>query len=296
MRLDFDAPIYGSDWHLMCVPASDDRQYITDLKVRILPETRVYRDTDGFGNRVMYGHNEEPHSSFSVRVEGTAYTGIHAYEATGNFADTVIFRNPSALTKPGEELKRYLSQFFFCRKEGKIESEIKTEQSVDESNKSGVKLLGKDSQQIQRLKSEKASDERNAFTNYDRAVAMMEQLHADMVYTPGATTIDTTAEEALKLRRGVCQDYAHILIALCRMEKIPARYVVGMMEGEGASHAWVEVFSDGLWYGIDPTNLGFVVDDYVKISHGRDYRDCVVNKGKFYGGARQKQTVSVTVT
>lgn len=131
---------------------------------------------------------------------------------------------------------------------------------------------------------------------YDRGVFLMHKLHQDFLYEKGVTTFLTTAEEAMKLGKGVCQDYAHILIALLRMMKIPARYVVGMMTGEGFSHAWVEMEADGKWYGLDPTNDVLVNENYIKISHGRDYDDCIVNKGVFTGTASQKQRISVVVS
>lgn len=130
---------------------------------------------------------------------------------------------------------------------------------------------------------------------YDRGVFLMHKLHQDFTYEKGVTTFLTTAEEAMTLKKGVCQDYAHILIALLRMMRIPARYVVGMMTGEGFSHAWVEMEADGKWYGLDPTNDVLVDENYIKISHGRDYDDCIVNKGLFTGMASQKQDIRVIV-
>lgn len=135
----------------------------------------------------------------------------------------------------------------------------------------------------------------DTMSTYDRGVFLMHKLHQDLSYEKGVTTFQTTAEDAMKLKKGVCQDYAHILIALLRMMKIPARYVVGMMIGEGFSHAWVEMEADGRWYGLDPTNDVLVGENYIKISHGRDYNDCIVNKGVFTGMASQKQDISVIV-
>ena len=130
----------------------------------------------------------------------------------------------------------------------------------------------------------------------ERAAALMTALHGAFVYAKGATDIHTTAEQAMALGRGVCQDYAHILLSLCRMEAIPARYVVGMLMGEGSSHAWVEVCDGGRWYALDPTNDLVVDDQHIKISAGRDYKDCIVDQGVFTGrSSRQSQTVSVTV-
>lgn len=130
---------------------------------------------------------------------------------------------------------------------------------------------------------------------YEKALYLTHRLHEDFVYEKGCTDVDTTAEEAWKQRRGVCQDYAHILIALLHREKIPARYVTGMIPGEGASHAWVEVAKDGFWYGIDPANDIPVGDDYIKIGAGRDAADCQINRGIMHGGGSQKQCVRVSV-
>ena len=124
---------------------------------------------------------------------------------------------------------------------------------------------------------------------------LLHAIYTDMEYRQGVTDIYTTAEEALAKRQGVCQDYAHIMLSLCRIADIPSRYVVGMMMGEGYSHAWVEIFSDGFWYGMDPTNDKEADDAYIKISHGRDYKDCIVNRGVFIGGGEQTQHIQVIV-
>ncbi len=132
-------------------------------------------------------------------------------------------------------------------------------------------------------------------TTTEKCGIMMQRLYQDIRYVPGATDVHTTAEDAMTQREGVCQDYSHILIALCRLEHIPARYVVGMLEGEGASHAWVEYYDQGYWYALDPTNNLIVEDSHIKISHGRDYKDCLINQGVFTGRAGQRQTIHVLV-
>lgn len=127
------------------------------------------------------------------------------------------------------------------------------------------------------------------------AAGLLHQIYEDMEYKQGVTDISTTAEQALAGKMGVCQDYAHIMISLCRMADIPSRYVVGMMQGEGFSHAWVELYISGHWVGFDPTNNRMVDDTYIKISHGRDYQDCIVNRGVFHGTGTQTQHVKVVV-
>lgn len=133
-------------------------------------------------------------------------------------------------------------------------------------------------------------------TALEQGKFLMHRLHQDFVYEQNITGISTTAEEAFRLGGGVCQDYAHILITLCRMAKISARYVTGMLLGEGKSHAWVEILSDDRWYALDPANDLEVTDSHIKIGVGRDAADCAINRGLVMGGGRQTQTVRVSVT
>lgn len=131
--------------------------------------------------------------------------------------------------------------------------------------------------------------------DYDKALHIMHSLHAALRYHPGATPVHESAEAAFAQGRGVCQDYAHIMLSLLRMEGIKARYVTGMTIGEGASHAWVEALCCGYWYGFDPTNNLLVDDRYLRAACGRDSADCAVIRGTFYGSARQTQREQVSV-
>ena len=130
---------------------------------------------------------------------------------------------------------------------------------------------------------------------YDRALQIMRCLHDTFRYAPGSTAVHEPAENALSLGQGVCQDYAHIMLSLLRLEGIPARYVVGMTLGDGASHAWVEALCRGYWYGFDPTNGKLVDDDYIRVSCGRDSGDCSIIRGTFYGLVTQVQREQVRV-
>lgn len=120
-------------------------------------------------------------------------------------------------------------------------------------------------------------------------------LHAAMSYEPGSTFTTTSASEAFAQRRGVCQDYAHILIAALRSLGAAARYVNGLIVGDGATHAWVEVHDGSRWRGIDPTNDRDVDDDYIELAHGRDFSDCPIEAGVFRGGADQRQELFISV-
>ncbi|SFD56959.1 Transglutaminase-like enzyme, putative cysteine protease [Chitinophaga sp. CF118] len=130
-----------------------------------------------------------------------------------------------------------------------------------------------------------------------------EYIFKNFKYIKGITNIETTVDEILQHRAGVCQDFAHLMLHILRSSHIPCRYVSGYicpnkdgMRGEGATHAWVEVFIPGYgWAGIDPTNNVWVTNKHVKLSVGRHFRDCSPVKGSFKGPARQTLSVFVAV-
>ncbi len=132
-------------------------------------------------------------------------------------------------------------------------------------------------------------------TVLQRALCLSQKIHAYMRYVPGKTRTETTAADAFALQEGVCQDYAHILISLCRASGIPARYANGFIAGIGATHAWVEVLDGGKWRGIDPTHNCLIEYGYIKVAHGRDAMDCPVNRGVFTGMAIQQTEIRVIV-
>ena len=111
-------------------------------------------------------------------------------------------------------------------------------------------------------------------------------VHQAMTYERGVTSVGTTAAEALHLGRGVCQDYAHVMIAICRLCGIPARYVSGHLLGEGAMHAWVEVIlpagaGDGIAWPFDPTHNRPASMSYITVAVGRDFSDVSPTRGTF---------------
>ena len=138
----------------------------------------------------------------------------------------------------------------------------------------------------------------------ERARALMTAIYDTCEYEPGSTDISTTADAVLAGRRGVCQDFAHLHIALCRWAGLPARYVSGYLRDPAArpnavlaSHAWTEVYLEGQgWLGLDPTHNQATTEDYVRVAVGRDYADATPVRGVFKGGAKETMEVHVRVT
>ena len=141
------------------------------------------------------------------------------------------------------------------------------------------------------------------------AEALSTRLHEDIAYTPGVTGIGTSSTEVLEKKRGVCQDFAHLMIACLRARGLPARYVSGYLRtnqptaaqekrlvGDGASHAWVAVWSPPFgWIEFDPTNGCFAGTDHVAVAWGRDFGDVSPLRGVFLGGADHQLSVNVVV-
>jgi len=146
---------------------------------------------------------------------------------------------------------------------------------------------------------------------FDVAMDLTLRMYRDFEYDSESTEISTPAIEALAQRRGVCQDFAHIMIACLRTIGLPARYVSGYLLtqpppgrprliGADASHAWVSVYlpgadGPGAWADFDPTNGRQPGEDYVTLAIGRDYSDVSPMRGVLHGGARHTLDVSVTV-
>ncbi|MBI2768763.1 MAG: transglutaminase family protein [Burkholderiales bacterium] len=146
----------------------------------------------------------------------------------------------------------------------------------------------------------------------EAAQDLMSRIHADFVYETEATDVSTPALEALEMRKGVCQDFAHIMLGCLRSLGLPARYVSGYLltsplpgherlVGADASHAWVSVYlpeadGPGVWADLDPTNDRAPGEDYVTLATGRDYADVSPMRGVIHGGANHTLKVAVTVT
>ena len=133
-------------------------------------------------------------------------------------------------------------------------------------------------------------------------------IYENFEYSSGVTDVSTPIEQVIQLRKGVCQDFAHVMLSILRTGGIPARYVSGYIEhvdptqpgselvGAAASHAWVEILlPGGRWWGLDPTNNQIVGERHIKVATGRDYHDVAPFRGTFRGAQDQKLDVAVEI-
>jgi len=129
----------------------------------------------------------------------------------------------------------------------------------------------------------------------DRIQHFSHAVHTRMRYERGATTNSTSAAKSFDFGVGVCQDYAQILLAILRLDKIPCRYVAGMASDYGETHAWVEAWIETKYCAVDPTRDKLIDEGYIAISRGRDFADCSIERGVFKGISRGTQTVSLNM-
>lgn len=140
-------------------------------------------------------------------------------------------------------------------------------------------------------------------TPFQTAKHFADYIYRHFEYKKGITTVESTIDEVWKLRSGVCQDFAHILLVMLRLRNIPARYVSGYicpkkngMRGEGATHAWVEAYIPFYgWLGLDPTNNCLVNEAHVRLAVGKNFSDCSPVRGTYRGTSNHSLEVTVVV-
>ncbi|MEY3970806.1 MAG: hypothetical protein RLZZ80_504 [Pseudomonadota bacterium] len=137
-------------------------------------------------------------------------------------------------------------------------------------------------------------------TSHERELlALAADIEDRLTYTPGATHVGTTAIDAWARGAGVCQDHAHVMLALCRSAGLPARYVSGYLSGEAraseATHAWVDVWLAGHWLSVDITHRCFTADRWLRLAVGQDYEAVSPVRGVRQGGGAETMRVAVSV-
>ncbi|MFL5620692.1 MAG: transglutaminase domain-containing protein [Gemmatimonadaceae bacterium] len=266
-RFDYSADVVEGVMEVRLGPLSDATQRWDRFQLSVTPSGSVRQFVDGFGNRTHLVTVGKPHRMLEVTTRSELSTTLE---------------NPFAPP-------------------GKTPRPLSPSEQIDFLSPSPlVPALGAFRDM---LAAQGWSDEEPTF---ERVRGLSRLVHDTFTYQRDVTNVGTTVGEVLRLRTGVCQDFAHVLIGLCRAAGVPARYVSGYTvadlskggagEREQASHAWVEAYtSTHGWRGFDATNDVVVSDAHVKIAIGRDYADVSPTRGSFRGNAAQRLGVTVEV-
>jgi transglutaminase-like putative cysteine protease len=270
--------------HLVPRPAAYQQCLEHEIAIEPAPQQRA-DELDAFGNPMLRVELAQPHRELSV----VSSMQIEVYPRPAVLAET---------TEPWEKVR----DTFAYRGQWPSRDQLDAARFRHESPHVRLK---------------------QAFTDYSAecfpagqpllvcAEALSTKLHNDITYAPGETEVGTSTREVLVTRRGVCQDFAHLMIACLRSRGLSARYVSGYLRtnapgpaeneekklvGDAASHAWVSVWSPPYgWIEFDPTNGCFAGTDHVAVAWGRDFGDVSPLRGVILGGGQHKLSVTVAV-
>ena len=272
-RFAFDAPVRESQNEMRACPVSDERQQLLIYRVVVEPAARMLSFTDYWGTRVDHFGVTDAHTALEVTAEASVETQDPPPVTAGPPLDTL--RVPGFRDKHEEFLKASPHTDW-------NDELARAARSLAEAN---------------------GSDVVSAATEVSRFVGN------ELSYEPGATEIGEPIADIAAKGVGVCQDYAHLAVALCRSIGIPARYVsgylfssddrTGSIDGDLVrvqTHAWFEAAVPSLgWLPLDPTNQLAVGRQHVKIGHGRDYDDVPPLRGVYSGPGTPTVEASVEI-
>jgi transglutaminase-like putative cysteine protease len=237
-------------------PLSDPTQYCTKYEIHIAPHARVFTHVDRFGNMVQNFGVLPEHDLLSVTTRSSVATVRAEPDAIPGVTRETLVNDPA-----------YASLYDFLHESAYI-------------------AFGPELRAFASLVGPPDDDLGSWFAGAGHAVKI------GFTYDKTATSVHSTVDESIRVRGGVCQDFAHALVALCRFHAIPARYVSGYIFsgqesgilGADASHAWCEAYLPPYgWVGYDPTNDRRINDGFVKVAVGRDYRDVSPVRGVYKG-------------
>ncbi len=271
-RFRYSSPVYESVMELRLQPRSEGRQTLRSFQIVTSPRAQLHAYTDYLGNAVYHFNVLRAHEE--LRIEAQAVV------------ESAVFSPPESVD--GLEWERYNA---FNLSSDHIDL-------LQPSRFAAPSPALADFMAKHDLK-EPRGDPLTALKALNLA------LHDAFEYEKGITEVHSPIDHALEEGRGVCQDFAHIMIAIARLWGVPARYVSGYLcqrkkhehrAGDDATHAWVEAYLPSLgWVGFDPTNDVMTTERHIRVAVGRDYADVPPTRGTFKGDAESELAISVTV-
>ena len=268
-RFRYSAPINESIMEVRIQPRSEGNQYCLDFQLHTSPRAHIMNYRGEFGNRVH--HFDIPNSHNQLTITAQALVDVTAPSPLPEALTAQAWDELDALTQSGDYWDTLMPSRF--------------------ANPSELLYALAHELDVRRR-----DDPLTVLRDLNSAI------YRTFEYSPKTTRVDLPIDEALSLRKGVCQDLAHIMITLARHLQIPCRYVSGYLyRGEGrstgeATHAWVEAYLPDLgWVGFDPTNNTVTDERHVRVAIGRDYADVPPTRGVFRGKAESELAVTVRI-
>ena len=264
----YDAPVRESIMKLFVTPGRTLNQALHELKIETTPAGPVFEFDDPFGNRGHFFDRHASHRSLEIRIRSRVEITRPA-----PLPPTPPIR-PDRTGPDTPERQLMLLPSRFARSSPALEDFI-ARQGIERPPNDGI---------------------------VEGVRELCATLARVFVYAPGTTDARSPIEHILETGRGVCQDYAHVMIAIARQWRLPARYVSGYLGAreddpeDGQSHAWVEIWIPGFgWHGFDPANNCECDERHIRVAVGRDYLDVPPVRGTFRGDATSDLSAEVQV-
>ncbi len=271
-KFRYSSPVSESIMEIRKTPRSEGAQGCLAFLLTVVPRARVFSYRDYLGNTIH--HFDVPGQHRQLAVIAESLVDVHSQPPLPAFLPPDAWESLDAAVAAGD-FSEMLMPSHFVRSSPILE---------DLARELGI-------------------------TRRDDPLSLLFELNSAIYdwfeYVPKSTRVDSPIEDVVSNRRGVCQDFAHVMLTLIRRLGIPARYVSGYLYHAGlsderssaaASHAWVEAFLPELgWVGFDPTNNHVAGERHIRTAIGRDYSDVPPTKGVFKGNASSELTVAVSV-
>jgi transglutaminase-like putative cysteine protease len=272
-RFRYTAPVRQSVMELRMQPRSEGPQMLRSFQILTNPRAQLFAYTDHLGNAVYHFNVLRQHEE--LRMETQALVEMSAPRELSENADHLEWDRYNSYNLSAEHFD-LLGASKFAHMSTNL-AEFMRARSLEKPD----------------------GDTLSALKHLNKAI------YAAFEYQTGITEVHSPIDDALKAGRGVCQDFAHIMIAIARQWGIPARYVSGYLyhrtkgqdrSDDDATHAWVEAYLPSMgWIGFDPTNDIVAGDRHIRVAVGRDYADVPPTRGTFKGDADSELAISVSV-
>ncbi|HEY8003843.1 MAG TPA: transglutaminase family protein [Phenylobacterium sp.] len=273
-RYQYDRPVRESVMEVWMQPHKRADQRLISFDLEVDPAAQLFSYADTFGNAVYHFDIPQPHQRLTITARSAVETD--APPALPDRLDRGEWDRLKSDFVRGE-------QFDYLRPHG----------------------FAGPTEALAAFVAEKGLDELRVRDPLAAVRELSEIIYESFAYEAGVTRADSPIDDVLKARKGVCQDFAHVMLAICREWGVPARYVSGYLftdrkagdrSDPDATHAWVEVFLPSLrWVGLDPTNNILAGERHVACAIGRDYSDVPPSRGVYKGEAESELAVAVTV-
>jgi transglutaminase-like putative cysteine protease len=269
-KYTYEVPVRDSANQIMLYPISDQFQEVLQSQIVITGDPQVEMHRDYFGNQVGTFTHASPHQELTIDVR------------------LVVETKPINFSSDNKKVDEQWAELRQLRYQADL---------IDFLRQENFSLLPEAMTVVESIRTSQQSP-------LNAAIQLCDFVFKKFTYKKGITTVESTLDEVWKLKSGVCQDFAHILLVMLRLVDIPARYVSGYvcpnksgMRGEGATHAWVEAYIPFFgWIGIDPTNNCIVNDSHVRLAVGKNFSDCSPVKGTYRGTSNHTLEVAVSVS